>query len=443
MRQRLIVFTRYPEPGKAKRRLIPALGPAGAADVHREMTRHTLRWAGELECCCGVSVEVHFEGGSEAQMEASFGAGWQYRPQGDGELGQRMSRSFRDAFHAGVSETVIVGTDCPGMTADLAQNAFDALKDHDVVLGPAVDGGYYLIGLRSETPQLFEQIPWGTGDVLQQTLKMIGRLGLSVAQLEPLNDVDRPEDLEVWNATRRPTKDELISVIIPTLNEAAILEETLRCLRGASNLEAIVVDAGSEGQTVEIAMAHGVRIMRATRRRATQMNAGAAAATGPLLLFLHADTRLPERFEEHIRNILQESEVVAGAFKLGIRSPMRSLRMIETVANFRARRLHMPYGDQGLFMRTSVFHDVGGFPDLPIMEDFELVRRLRRRGRIVIADARVATSGRRWQQLGPLRTTWTNQMIVLGYFLGVSPERLIRWYRSDRKAVEKVGPRLP
>ena len=223
-------------------------------------------------------------------------------------------------------------------------------------------------------------------------------------------------------------EDDPISVIIPTLNEAAVLEETLRCLRGAATLETIVVDAGSEDGTVGLAAAHGARIIRAAKCRARQMNAGAAVATGPLLLFLHADTRLPEGFEEHIRNALRQPGVVAGAFELGIDSAMRSLRIIETVANLRARYLHMPYGDQGLFVRAGVFHNVGGFPDFPLMEDFELLRRLRRCGRVVVVRARVATSPRRWQRLGPWRTTWTNQMIVLGYYLGVSPSRLANWY---------------
>jgi len=203
---------------------------------------------------------------------------------------------------------------------------------------------------------------------------------------------------------------------------------------GREVLETIVVDAGSEDGTVGLAAAHGARIIRAARCRARQMNVGAAAARGPLLLFLHADTRLPQGFEEHIRSTLGRPAVVAGAFELGIDSPMRSLRIIETGANFRARWLHVPYGDQGLFMRASVFHSVGGFPDLPIMEDFELVRRLRRRGRIVIVHARVATSPRRWQRLGPWRTTWTNQMIVLGYYLGVSPGRLAKWYCGGQGA---------
>lgn len=444
MNQRLIVFTRHPEPGKAKRRLIPALGSAGAAHVQREMTRHTLRWVRELVCSHGLSVEVHFEGGSEGLMQACFGTGWTYRPQASGDLGQRMSRAFRDAFREGVRETVIVGTDCPGMRADLARSAFDGLKDHDVVLGPAVDGGYYLIGLRGEVPQLFDGIPWGTGDVFKRTLEVIGRLGLSATQLAPLRDVDRPEDLGVWNNARRPMEDERISVIIPTLNEAAVLDETLRCLWGAAKLETIVVDAGSADGTVEIARQHGARVVSAAKCRARQMNVGAAVATGNLLLFLHADTRLPEGFEECIRDTLGGPGVVAGAFKLGIDSTRRSLRIIEAAANFRARYLRMPYGDQGLFVRASVFRSIGGFPDLPLMEDFELVRRLRRLGRVTIARARVTTSPRRWERLGAWRTTWTNQMIVLGYYVGISPGRLAEWYcGGSGTTAEEAGPGLP
>ncbi|MHB9079794.1 MAG: TIGR04283 family arsenosugar biosynthesis glycosyltransferase [Pirellulaceae bacterium] len=430
MTQRLIVFTRYPEPHKTKRRLIPAFGPARAANLQREMTRHTLRWARELMCRRNLSVEVHYEGGDEERMKACFGTGWVYRPQEHGDLGHRMSCAFRAAFRGGMQESMIVGSDCPGLTADLAQSGFDALRDHDVVLGPAVDGGYYLVGLRGETPQLFEEIPWGTGDVLQGTLEITARLGLSVAQLVPLRDVDRPEDLEVWNATRQPLENEAISVVIPTFNESAALADTLQCLQGVAKLETIVVDAGSVDETARLAVASGARVISAARCRAQQMNAGATVANGTLLLFLHADTRLPEGFEVHIRDTLSQTGVVAGAFELGIDAASRSLRMIEAVANFRARYLRMPYGDQGLFVRTDVFRSVGGFPERPIMEDFELVRRLRRCGRVVIARARVATSPRRWQRLGPWRVTWTNQLIVLGYCLGVSPDRLAKWYRS-------------
>jgi len=145
-------------------------------------------------------------------------------------------------------------------------------------------------------------------------------------------------------------------------------------------------------------------------------------------LFLHADTRLPEGFDAHVRRALGQPRVVAGAFRLRIDGPQRTLRLIECGVNLRSRCLQMPYGDQALFLKAETFRTVGGFPELPIMEDFELVRRLRRHGRIAIADAAVTTSARRWNAFGALRTTWTNQMVIIGYYLGVSPGRLARQY---------------
>ena len=430
MHNRLIIFTRFPEPGKTKRRLIPALGPDGAARVQREMTAHTLRWAGELARGDGLCAEVFFEGGNERLMRTCFGSELSYRSQGRGDLGQRMARAFADAFGAGIGRAAIIGSDCPGLTPELVRTAFDRLADHDVVLGPAVDGGYYLLALRGEVPQLFEGISWGTSEVLQQTLQAAARLGLSVGQLTPLADVDRPEDLEVWNRVKRAAGQERISVIIPTLNEAACLDETLRPLLGASNVETIVVDGNSHDGTGEIAAAHGVVVLEGSPGRARQMNAAAAAATGSALVFLHADSRLPEGFDAHVRRILARPGVIAGAFRLRIDGSRGSLRLIQRMATLRARYLRMPYGDQALFLRRDVFEQMGGFPELPIMEDYELVRRLRRRGRIAIAEAPVITSSRRWNALGPWRTTWINQKIVLGYHLGISPRRLARWYHG-------------
>lgn len=430
MRNRLIIFTRFPEPGKTKRRLIPALGPDGAARVQREMTAHTLRWAGELARGDGLSVEVLFEGGNKRLMRTCFGSELPCRPQGGGDLGQHMRRAFADAFGAGISRAAIVGSDCPDLTPELVRTAFDRLADHDVVLGPAVDGGYYLLALRGEVPQLFAEIPWGTSGVLQQTLQAAARLGLSVSQLPPLADVDRPEDLEVWNRVKKAAGQERISVIIPTLNEAACLDETLRPLLGASNVETIVVDGNSHDGTGKIAAARGAVVLEGSPGRARQMNAAAAAATGSVLLFLHADSRLPDGFDVHVRRILARPGVIAGAFRLRIDGARGSLRLIQRMANLRARYLHMPYGDQALFLRRDVFEQMGGFSELPIMEDYELVRRLRRRGRIAIAEAAVITSSRRWKALGPWRTTWINQKIVLGYHLNVSPRRLARWYHG-------------
>ena len=439
MSERLIVFTRYPEPGKSKTRLIPVLGPEGAVQLQQEMTQHVLGWAKALATCRPLCLEVCFEGGDDSLMRQAFGNDLTYCRQAVGDLGQRMHAAFEAAFQAGSHRAVLIGTDCPELDGRLVQAAFDRLGGNDLVLGPASDGGYYLIGLRSPAPSLFDGILWGTGEVLRATLRVAKAAGLSVALLPRLSDVDCSEDIAVWNRVkdRRLASADLrrISIIIPTLNEAAYLGRTLEALRGAACLETIVVDAGSRDGTPEIAQAHGCRVLTTPPGRAGQMNAGAAVATGSVLLFLHADTLLSQDFERHIQASLARPGVAAGAFRLSIEDACGTLRFIQWAANLRARWLQMPYGDQAIFLTAESFHAIGGFPDLPIMEDFEMVRRLRRRGRIAVANASVTTSARRWNTIGPLRTTWMNQMVVLGYYLGLSPERLARWHcrNKDRR----------
>ncbi|MEP0753123.1 TIGR04283 family arsenosugar biosynthesis glycosyltransferase [Trichocoleus sp. Lan] len=224
-----------------------------------------------------------------------------------------------------------------------------------------------------------------------------------------------------------------ISIIIPVLNEAAdTIRSTLASVRNVKNVEVIVVDGGSQNETVALVQSWGVKVLFSTAGRACQMNAGATAATGDILLFLHADTSLPLGFEKLVPLTLAQSGTVAGAFELKINSPMRSLRLVEKMVNWRSRFFSLPYGDQAIFLKASVFHDIGGFPDLPIMEDFELIRCLRRLGRIAIVPTPVLTSARRWHKLGVLRTTVINQIVILGYFLGVSPSQLVKFYRAKK-----------
>jgi rSAM/selenodomain-associated transferase 2/rSAM/selenodomain-associated transferase 1 len=446
-RRKLIVFTRHPRPGEVKTRMIPLLGEEGAAALHRVMTEHTMGWARELAARSATSLEVCFAAGkkdsasAEGSIRQWLGRDLICRPQAPGDLGQRMACAFRRAFAEGAGRVAIVGTDCPGITASLAGEAFDALAGHDLVLGPALDGGYYLIGLRKFAGPLFAEIPWGTSGVLDTTLGAAREAGLSCRLLEPLPDVDRPEDIGVWrreapSGPASPPKDaglpgagpQRISVIIPALDEAANIGGAIASVNGQA--EIIVADGGSSDDTAAIALAHGAKVIHGPRGRARQMNAGAAAASGDALLFLHADTRLPARFHEHVCRALDDARTAAGAFRLRLNSRTLGIKLVESMANLRSRCLGMPYGDQAIFLRAETFRDAGGFPDIPAMEDFELMRRLRRRGRITIVPADVVSSARRWLEQGVIVTTLINKAALFGYRLGVPARHIARWRGS-------------
>ena len=198
MSDRLIIFTRFPEPGKAKTRLIPALGDVAAADLHRQMTERTLAQVKLLQQSHLVGVEVWFAGGDRDRMQTWLGDDLQYQPQLEGDLGDRMAQAFQTAFDGGVKAAVIIGTDCPELTAGILTKAFQSLQQTDLVVGPATDGGYYLIGLRRFEPELFKSIAWSTERVFQQTVDIANKLNLSLSCLPTLTDIDRPEDLPVW-----------------------------------------------------------------------------------------------------------------------------------------------------------------------------------------------------------------------------------------------------
>ncbi len=221
-----------------------------------------------------------------------------------------------------------------------------------------------------------------------------------------------------------------ISIIIPVLNEAENIRQAIACTQPSTNIEVIVVDGGSQDDTHKIASDLKVTIISSLPGRAVQMNKGATLAKGDILLFLHADTRLPTGFDVMIRTALQPTGTVAGAFALRIDAEVASLRLVEWGVNMRSHFWQMPYGDQAIFLTKETFNKIGNFPELPFMEDFEIMRRLKRTGRITIIPVPVITSARRWLQKGIWKTTLINQIIIIAYLLGVPPQRLIRWYRQ-------------
>ncbi|MGD2294946.1 MAG: TIGR04283 family arsenosugar biosynthesis glycosyltransferase [Candidatus Aminicenantes bacterium] len=423
-RRRLVILTRNPDPGQVKTRLIPALGPQKAASLHKKMTEHTLKWASFLAKKSSGLLEIRFDGGNRDEMAEWLGLEWDYVPQGEGDLGDRMAGAFRENFQKGREKVVIVGTDCPQMTAFHVEKAFDALKSHDLVLGPTVDGGYCLIGLKRLLPDLFTSMAWGTETVFQDTLERAKNAGLSVKSLEPLQDVDVPEDLPVWEKA----SNQFLSIVIPTLDEKVHLGQTLERIGQLSDGEVIVIDGGSKDDTVSIAEEWGAKVIRTRPNRGEQMNRGAREASGDILLFLHADTLLSEDYPRLIREAMNESGVVGGAFAWKVEPSTPILRYLELNVAWRTRIFRMPYGDQAYFVRTSVFREIGGYANIPLMEDVEFIRRLRKAGKLVFISKPVVTSPRRYEKFGPVRTALRNKLALFGYYLGIPPDRLAKFY---------------
>lgn len=224
-----------------------------------------------------------------------------------------------------------------------------------------------------------------------------------------------------------------LSVIIPVLNEAESVNAAIERLRAADDggfAEIIVSDGDPGGSTLAVVRDPSVITTAGPPGRGGQLNRGAALATGGTLLFLHADTELPRAAFGRIREALADPSVAGGAFDLGIASTRWYFRITERYAACRTRLTRVPFGDQAIFLRRNFFDRIGGYADIPIMEDVELMTRVRRLGgRIVILPDRVTTSARRWEKEGVIAATVRNLMLQTLYRLGVPPERLARWYR--------------
>ncbi len=443
----LAIFAKHPESERVKTRLIPALGPEGAAKLYAHMLQHTLSIASQFRRGRVVQTQIWHAGGrpnpqSVNALDTSDDS-FTFHAQPDGDLGARMLHAFRVMLRE-ASAAAIIGTDCPELSAGILHAAFDALKKHEVVVGPATDGGYYLIGLRRPVPSLFCDMKWSTDQVLAETLVRASSLGLSVHLLPMLDDVDEPKDLPVWRAVRdslagdaspHPPPVPELSIIIPTLHEAQRIAATIESVRQPS-VEIIIADGGSADGTRRIAAACGARVTMSplpSGGRGPQLNCGAALARSERLLFLHADTRLPQDYLEQVRHALADDRTVLGAFRFQLDQTGLLLRLIERAVSLRCAIWRMPFGDQALFMRARDFRRLGGFAPIPLMEDVDLVCRARSliRGgsprNVRILDKPAITSARRWTSAGALRTTIVNQLCLLGHALGIPTRRLADW----------------
>lgn len=428
------VFAKPPVAGAVKTRLARTEGERRAADLARAFLVDTLTglravpWArpilattGPLGALAGPTPE------------------W---PQGDGDLGDRLERVLARALTE-ADQSFAIGADSPGLPRAHLERARELLVDADAVLGPADDGGFYLLGLRRCPPGLLHGLPWSTASTAFAVAARLRDAGLRVAHAPPWFDVDDAAALqrlavglrrgEVEARATRALLERPISIIIPTLDEGArIAGQVARVRELAGVREVIVVDGGSRDQTVARARAAGAEVLTATGGRGPQQNVGAGHARGAILLFLHADVELPADATERVQAALVDPTVVGGAFRTWTVATDRPwLAPLLHLADLRSRYTSLPYGDQALFARAATFARVGGFPPQPLFEDLELARRLRRYGRLLTVAASVRVSGRRFEAR-PLYWTAVVNLFPALYRLGVSADVLAWLYRPVR-----------
>ncbi len=222
-----------------------------------------------------------------------------------------------------------------------------------------------------------------------------------------------------------------ISVIVPTLNESDCIVATLDRLKPfrEDGHEVIVVDGGSQDETVDLAIPLADKIIKSTPGRAQQMNIGANQASGDVLWFLHADTMVPDNAIQHIHLALEDKKYQWGRFDIRLAGNQRLLRLIERLMNLRSRITGIATGDQGIFVRRETFESVSGYTPIPLMEDLDISKRLKKRSRPCCLDAKLITSSRRWEENGILRTIFLMWRLRLAYAFGVKPEKLAHDYK--------------
>ncbi len=441
-RKALIIFMRCPEPGRVKTRLAAAIGQERASRVYEKLARMTLGVAADFAGSHpDVTVFIFYDPPEKSlQMEQRFPGPWNFMPQRGPHLGLRMGNAIQQVMARGFGPVVLVGSDLASPSQEDYAKAFEALQGGLVPLGPAEDGGFYLIGLNGYCPSPFEPRQWGEGAILERTRRLLHAEGFHTRDLPIKRDVDRKEDLECLHG--HFFHESQLSVIIPTVADPGEIQWRSREMqRQLWPGDEIVISSAEGGPPCpQAGEGHVFRCVQGPKGRGRQLNRGALAAGNNLLLFLHDDSVPPPQFPYLVRKALQKEEVSLGCFSLRFRPSSPSLELIARWANIRSAFMGMPYGDQGLFCRREIFDKVSGFQQPFIFEDVEFVRSCKSHGKLEILNAPVTSSSRRYLRKGVLKTALHNHFMVLLYCLGMDNRKLYDLYYGRARCQDRLAP---
>ncbi len=428
----LLIFLRYPEPGMVKRRLAETVGPQRAAEAYEKLIRRTLGVACDFKRRMPeVRITLYYTPVDSAEaLRNKFRGPWEFCPQQGEHLGARMENALRAAFATGAHKVVLIGTDLANIEATDIEWAFGNTVEKVAVLGPASDGGFYMIGTDRPVDAPFRFTTWGTGEIFSRTARALRATGFRIRQAAQRNDVDRKPDLD--RLDRDLVFSCSISVIIPTLTEAQKLSPLLTYLQNSiwPGDEIIVVQGGSFPKAAVRRISPSLTFAYTRKGRGIQQNIGAMLAGGQILFFLHDDTVPPPEFPYLIRQACLDDLAALGCFKLRFLPSNRALELIAAWANLRTALFKLPYGDQGLFCKKEVFEKAGGFGRSYLLEDVNLVRKLRKMGRraVSILPAPVYSSADRYLRKGILKASLANHRTFLLAALGRDERTLYRSY---------------
>ncbi|MEN6438777.1 MAG: TIGR04282 family arsenosugar biosynthesis glycosyltransferase [Syntrophobacter sp.] len=430
MKKALLVFMRYPRPGRAKTRLAREIGPERAAATYEKLLRRTLGIVSDFHMRNPDvdAVLFHTPDDPVEQLEDRFRGPWRFSPQEGAHLGERMKNAFAAAFSLGAEKVVLIGSDTADMELRDLDDAFRTIDDGVAVLGPALDGGFYLIGLNRLCGPPFHSEAWGTADIFSRTARELASAGFRVELVAERADVDRPGDLPLLEDDSVLASS--LSVIIPTMGSPERLKPLLDHLENQlwPGDEIILVQSCLSGETTVSRRSPGVVHARCPKGRGLQQDFGAKLAEGTLFFFLHDDTVPPPGFPYLIRRACGREDFALGCFSLAFSGDNRLVGLIADWANARSSVFKLPYGDQGLFCRRDTFERVGGFQHKYLLEDVALVRQCRSLGKLTMLPERVYTSPERYLNRGILRASMYNQMIMLLFLLGVDERELYSLY---------------